>query len=90
MVRPNFFPRVQFSRSPEALNQIFRSMTPSTGPFIAEVSARPVAALFGVTVVHLSELGIGGNTQYPSLDMNNVEVANLLSTFLAENHLDGG
>ena len=29
---PNFFPGVQFSRDPEALNQYFRQMTPNTGP----------------------------------------------------------
>ncbi len=29
---PNFFPGVQFSRDPEALNQYFRQMTPDTGP----------------------------------------------------------
>jgi len=26
------FPRVQFSRDPETLNQYFREMTPNTGP----------------------------------------------------------
>ena len=44
---PNYFPGVQLSRDPEALNQFFRSVTPNTGPFDAEVSAIAVAALFG-------------------------------------------
>ena len=44
---PNYFPGVQLSRDPEALNQFFRSVTPNTGPFDAEVSATAVAALFG-------------------------------------------
>ncbi len=43
-----------------------------------------------VTVVHLPELGIRGNTHFPFSDTNNVEIANLLSRFLAEKHLDGG
>ena len=30
---PDFFPGVQFSREPQALEQYFRSMTPNTGPF---------------------------------------------------------
>ena len=29
---PDFFPGVQFSRDPEALNQYFRQMTPNIGP----------------------------------------------------------
>ncbi len=205
-VWPNLFPGVQFSRSPEALNQFFRSMTPNTGPFDAELSARAVAALFDkigpgilvthsqgggpgwltvmksanvravvsyepgsgfvfpdgevpapmssltgpleglavpldqfmaltripiaiyfgdnipaepspipgldnwrvrlamarlfrdavnrhggdVTVVHLPEIGIRGNTHFMFSDTNNVEIADLLSKFLAEKHLDGG
>jgi alpha/beta hydrolase family protein len=205
-VWPDLFPGVQFSRSPAALNQFFRSMTPNTGPFDAELSARAVAALFDkigpgilvthsqgggpgwltvmknanvravvsyepgsgfvfpdgevpaplssltgplegvavpldqfvaltripiviyfgdniptepspipgldnwrvrlamarlfrdavnrhggdVTVVHLPEIGIRGNTHFMFSDTNNVEIANLLSKFLAEKHLDGG
>lgn len=42
------------------------------------------------TVVHLPELGIRGNTHFPFSDTNNVEIANLLSRFLADKHLDGG
>ena len=34
---PNYFPGVQFSRDPEALNQYFRQMTPNIGPFDLEV-----------------------------------------------------
>jgi hypothetical protein len=36
----------------------------------------------------LPDLGIFGNTHFPMLDLNNVEVANLLSDFLAEKGLD--
>ena len=205
-VWPAYFPGVQVSRDPAALDQFFRSMTPNTGPFDAEVSARAVAALFEkigagvlvthsqgggpgwltvmksskvravvsyepgsgfvfpehempapmssltgplepvgvpleqflaltkipiviyfgdnipeqpssnpgqdnwrvrlamarlwrdavnrhgghVAVVHLPELGIRGNTHFAFSDTNNVEIADLLSRFLADNHLDGG
>jgi Alpha/beta hydrolase family len=44
---PNYFPGVQLSRDPEALNQFFRSMTPNTGPYDANVNADAVSALFG-------------------------------------------
>jgi hypothetical protein len=43
-----------------------------------------------VTIVHLPELGIRGNTHFPFSDMNNIEVADLLSKFLAQRQLDGG
>jgi hypothetical protein len=41
-----------------------------------------------VTVVHLPELGLRGNTHFPFSDLNNIEVADLLSTFLASKGLD--
>ncbi len=39
-------------------------------------------------LVALPELGIRGNTHFPFADLNNVEVANLVSAFLAEKRLD--
>jgi len=42
-----------------------------------------------VTVVHLPEAGIQGNTHFPMSDLNNVEIANLVSAFLKEKGLDG-
>jgi hypothetical protein len=64
---PDFFPGVQFSRDPEALNQYFRSMTPSTGPIDGEVMANAVAALFdkigqGILVTHSHSGGFGWRT----------------------------
>jgi hypothetical protein len=64
---PDFFPGVQFSRDPEALNQYFRSMTPSTGPIDGEVMASAVAALFakigpGILVTHSHSGGFGWRT----------------------------
>jgi pimeloyl-ACP methyl ester carboxylesterase len=41
-----------------------------------------------VTLVHLPELGIRGNTHFPMSDLNNVQVADLLSRYLAEKKLD--
>ncbi len=55
---------MQLSRNPEALNQFFRSMTPNTGPFDAEVTSRAVSTLFdrigpGVLVTHSQGGGPG-------------------------------
>jgi pimeloyl-ACP methyl ester carboxylesterase len=41
-----------------------------------------------VTVVHLPEIGIRGNTHFPMSDLNNVEVADQLSRYLAQKGLD--
>jgi hypothetical protein len=41
-----------------------------------------------VTVVHLPEVGIKGNTHFPFSDLNNVEIADLMSKWLKEKGLD--
>ncbi|VVO39129.1 hypothetical protein PS833_05641 [Pseudomonas fluorescens] len=41
-----------------------------------------------VRLVHLPQIGIKGNSHFPFSDMNNVEIADLVSQFLAEKHLD--
>jgi len=41
-----------------------------------------------VTVVHLPTIGIRGNTHFPFSDRNNVEIADLMSDFLARKGLD--
>jgi hypothetical protein len=41
-----------------------------------------------VTVIHLPEIGIKGNTHFPFSDLNNVEIADQVSTFLNEQGLD--
>ena len=41
------------------------------------------------TVVHLPEIGIKGNTHFMFSDLNNVELADLLSKWLAEKGLNG-
>ena len=64
---PNFFPSVQFSHDPEALNQYFRQMTPDTGPIDIDVNSVAVAALFnkigpGILVTHSHSGGMGWRT----------------------------
>ncbi len=68
---PDFFPGVQFSRDPEALNQYFRQMTPNTGAFDVEVTSDAVAALFtkigpGILVTHSQGGGPGWRTAMKS------------------------
>lgn len=41
-----------------------------------------------VTVVHLPEIGIKGNTHFPFSDLNNLEIADLMSKWLKEKGLD--
>ena len=41
------------------------------------------------SVVHLPEIGILGNTHFPFSDLNNVQIADLMSAWLTEKHLDG-
>jgi hypothetical protein len=41
-----------------------------------------------VTLVHLPEIGIRGNTHFPFSDLNNLEIADLMSQFLEKNGLD--
>lgn len=41
-----------------------------------------------VTLVHLPEIGIKGNTHFALSDRNNVQIADLVSKFLQEKDLD--
>ena len=41
-----------------------------------------------VTLVHLPELGIRGNTHFPFSDLNNLQIADLMSEFLKSKKLD--
>jgi hypothetical protein len=41
-----------------------------------------------VTLVELPAIGIHGNTHFPMSDLNNLQIADLLSQFLAEKKLD--
>jgi hypothetical protein len=64
---PNFYPGVQFSRDPEALNQFFRQMVPNTGPYDPQVNTDAVSALFdkigpGILFTHSQSGGLGWRT----------------------------
>lgn len=64
---PNFYPGVQFSHDPEALNQFFRQMAPNTGPYDVQVDTEAVSALFnktgpGILVTHSQSGGLGWRT----------------------------
>jgi hypothetical protein len=59
-----FYPGVQFSKDPVALDQFYRHMVPNTGPFDLEVSTNAVSALFsqigpGILVTHSHSGGQG-------------------------------
>lgn len=41
-----------------------------------------------VTLIQLPEIGIKGNTHFPMSDLNNIEIANLMSAWLKEKRLD--
>jgi len=61
---PDYFPGVQFSRSPETLEQYFRAMTPDTGPIDTNLTSNAVSALFdkigpGILVTHSHSGGMG-------------------------------
>lgn len=71
---PDYFPGVQFSRDPEALNQYFRQMTPNTGPFDRNVISDAAAALFrkigpGILVTHSQSGGPGWLTAIKSREV---------------------
>jgi len=64
---PDYFPGVQFSKDPEALNQYFRQMTPNIGPIDINVNTDAVSALFnkigsGILVTHSHSGGMGWAT----------------------------
>ena len=63
-VWPDYFPDVQFSKDPEALNQYFRQITPDTGPIDINVNTEAVSALFdrigpAILVTHSHSGGMG-------------------------------
>ncbi len=63
-VWPDYFPGVQFSKDPEALNQYFRQMVPNVGPIDINVNVDAVSALYdkigeGILVSHSHSGGMG-------------------------------
>ncbi len=72
---PDYFEGVQFPRDSAALDQYFRSMTPSTGPIDIDVMADAVSALFdkigpAILVTHSHSGGMGWRT---AVDNRNVK-----------------
>lgn len=68
---PNFYPGVQFSKDPEALNQFFRQAVPNTGPYDAQMNIEVVSSLFnkiglGILVTHSQSGGPGWRTAIKS------------------------
>ena len=64
---PDFYPGVQFSKDPKALDQFFRQMVPNTGPYNPEVNIAAVSKLFdrigeGILVTHSQSGGPGWRT----------------------------
>lgn len=71
---PNYFPGVQFSRDPEALNQWWRQQTPDTAPTSNDVATDAVAALFdqigpAVLLTHSASGVLGWITATKSADV---------------------
>ena len=63
-VNNEFYPNVQFSKDPEALNQFYRQITPDTGPLNIDLNISTVSALFdrigpGILVTHSHSGGQG-------------------------------
>lgn len=87
---PNFFPGVQFSPNPEALNQYFRQMTPDTGPLDLNVTTDAVAALFnkigpGILVTHSHSGGMGWRTAIKSQNVRAIVAYEPGSNFIFPN-----
>jgi pimeloyl-ACP methyl ester carboxylesterase len=66
-VWPDYFPGVQFSKDPEALNQYFRQITPNIGGFDSDVITEAVSELFNkigpaILVTHSHSGGFGWST----------------------------
>ena len=87
---PDFFPGVQFSQDPEALNQYFRQMTPDTGPVDIDVTSDAVAALFdkigpGILVTHSHSGGMGWLTAIKSRNVRAIVAYEPGSNFIFPN-----
>ena len=73
-VWPNYFPGVQFSKDPEALNQYFRSMTPNVGPIDINLNVNTVSQLVkkigpSILVTHSHAGGQGWFTAITNQDV---------------------
>lgn len=72
---PDFYPNVQFSKDPEALNQFYRQMVPNTGSYDAQANIDAVSLLFNkigqaILVSHSQSGGPGWRT---AIKNNNIK-----------------
>ncbi len=70
-----FYPDIQFSKDPEALNQFFRQITPDTGPLDISINVKAVSSLFdkigeGILVTHSHS---GGQGWLTALENSNIK-----------------
>ncbi len=82
-----FYPGVQFSKDPEALNQFFRQITPDTGPIDIEANTNAVSQLFnqigeGILVTHSQSGGMGWLTALKSPNIKAIVSYEPMSNFL--------
>lgn len=82
-----FYPDVQFSKDPEALNQFFRQITPDTGPLDAEVNVDAVSELFnnigeGILVTHSQSGGLGWLTAIKNSNVKAIVSYEPMSNFV--------
>jgi pimeloyl-ACP methyl ester carboxylesterase len=82
-----FYPGVQFSKDPEALNQYFRQMIPNIGPIDIEVNTKAVSALFdkigeGILVTHSHSGGQGWMTAVKNKNIKAIVSYEPASNFL--------
>ena len=82
-----FYPGVQFSKDPEALNQYFRQMTPNIGPIDIEVNTKAVSALFdkigeGILLTHSHSGGQGWMTAVKNKNIKAIVSYEPASNFL--------
>lgn len=82
-----FYPGVQFSKDPEALNQFFRQMAPNIGPIDLQVNTNAVSALFdkigeGILVTHSHSGGQGWMTAIKNSNIKAIVSYEPASNFL--------
>lgn len=81
-----FYPGVQFSKDPNALDQFFRQITPDTGPIDLEVNIEAVSALFdkigqGILVTHSHSGGQGWKTAIKNRNIKGIVSYEPMSNF---------
>lgn len=65
--------------------ELWRLVRERARQFVAAVNRRGGDATF----LHLPEAGLKGNTHFPMADLNNADVADIITEFLAQKGLDG-